>query len=471
MIACSCFWTNERPNFFTAIPARASRFHRRDDTPSVMFNISRESTPASKSHGKMQRLCRLMRRYQPRAPARVGEAVRRTFLTAKGEAWQTLPPNWRDAARTQLADGETLLAWFEPDLDAQLQYAPSVVLLTDRRLLAATQPSAWQSFRLTPNLTLRHREQGGAGLLELSDDNGRLASWRYTGGRAQGAARLVQRRETYLKEQRGETALSVTVCPSCGAVITSPDGVCTACNPEATPPRYAALFRLLRFARRRARLIFLGFLLTVASTAASLVPPYLYKPLIDDVLEPRRNFQLVPWLLGGIALATVLTWILDWGRIFVLAYTSEYIAADLRQETYAHLQRLSMEYFGGKRTGDLISRISSDSTRICNYLSMNVVDFAADCIMILMVSAVLLYTNPPLALAALLPFPLVMWLVYFVRGRLLRHYRRSGVAESEMTSILADTIPGIRVVKAFAQETREIERFHDANDHVLRANN
>ena len=68
----------------------------------------------------------------------------------------------------------------------------------------------------------------------------------------------------------------------------------------------------------------------------------------------------------------------DWGRVFVLNYASEFITADLRLETYSHLQRLSLEYFGGKRTGDLISRINSDTGRLCNFLSINVVDFLAD---------------------------------------------------------------------------------------------
>ena len=55
----------------------------------------------------------------------------------------------------------------------------------------------------------------------------------------------------------------------------------------------------------------------------------------------------------------------------MLAWVSERIAADLRNKTYAHLQWLSLEFFGGKRTGDLISRIGSDTDRICNFLSVN----------------------------------------------------------------------------------------------------
>ena len=74
------------------------------------------------------------------------------------------------------------------------------------------------------------------------------------------------------------------------------------------------------------------------------------------------------WYLLGFAGAAVLTWLLAWGRTYVLAWVSERIAVDLRNRTYAHMQSLSLEFFGGKRTGDLISRVSTDTDRICYFL-------------------------------------------------------------------------------------------------------
>src|SRR5207253_124020 len=127
--------------------------------------------------------------------------------------------------------------------------------------------------------------------------------FRYTAGRAKDVSRLVQRYDEFLKAQRGLPTLDTSVCPSCGAVL-GPDGVCQACNPESTPPRIASLLRLLHYSRSRAGLILLGFVLTVASSAAGLVPPALTRPLLDDVLVPYQsghtgNLGLIPWLLGG----------------------------------------------------------------------------------------------------------------------------------------------------------------------------
>ena len=115
----------------------------------------------------------------------------------------------------------------------------------------------------------------------------------------------------------------------------------------------------------------LGVFLTIASTAASMVPPYLTRPIIDDVLVPYQNGQSVPSSTSfpgcweGLPWQPFLSWLLGWARTYVVAWVSERIAADLRNQTYAHLQRMSLEFFGGKRTGDLISRVSTDSDRIC----------------------------------------------------------------------------------------------------------
>ncbi len=168
----------------------------------------------------------------------------------------------------------------------------------------------------------------------------------------------------------------------------------------------------------------MGFVLTLGATAAGLVPPYLIGPLVDDVLVPYQNqietirsaggdaaaqqaqlealrqsdqhgfWTPVVWYLSGIGIAAVVAWLLTWGQGIVMAWASERISADLRNHTYAHLQRLSLEFFGGKRTGDLLSRISTDTERICYFLSDNLVDFATDVLMIFGTAAIMLWHQP-----------------------------------------------------------------------------
>ena len=90
--------------------------------------------------------------------------------------------------------------------------------------------------------------------------------------------------------------------------------------------------------------------------------------------------------------------------------------------------------------------------------------------MFFFMAIVLIRKDAALALVTMLPIPLIAWLVHRVRRQLSEGFQQSSRAFDEMTSILADTIPGIRVVKAFAQENREIERFAQANNRILAAN-
>jgi ATP-binding cassette subfamily B protein len=235
------------------------------------------------------------------------------------------------------------------------------------------------------------------------------------------------------------------------------------------------LLRLLRFAKPYRGQLAAGFGLTLASTAATLVPPYLTIPLMDEVLIPYQSGQaidptLVGWLLTGLFASAMLAWALGWAKTYILALVSERIGADLRTQTYEHLLKLSLEYFGGRRTGDLMARIGSETDRINVFLSLHLLDFATDVIMILMTSAILFSINPPLALATLVPLPFIGWMIHVVRDRLRTGFEKIDRVWSEVTSVLADTIPGIRVVKAFAQEAREAQRFRDANRHNLEVN-
>jgi ATP-binding cassette subfamily B protein len=402
-------------------------------------------------------------------------------LKTSTDPWSTVPAARRREIEDRLEAGETLLGWFQPDLDDRLFYAQGLIVLTDRRVLAAdpvaadgdAAPLRWCGWRLEGDASLYSREHAGVGTLELVGPEGRLAHWRYTAARAADASRLLHRFEQHRNPAAAPAGDSI--CPTCGAVIPPEEGRCPKCAPAVAPRPTASLFRLLEFARPRARVIALGLALTFASTAAGLVPPYLTMPLLDRILIPYQNnqtvdFGLVPWYLGGLVAAAILAWLLDWGRLYVLAWVSERISADLRNRTYAHMQQLSVEFFGGKRTGDLMSRVGSDTDRICNWLSLNLLDFVTDIVMMFMTAGILFTIDPLLALVTMCPFPFIVWLVHRVRNRLRHGFRLAGIAWAAMISVLADTIPGIRVVKAFAQERREVERFGHSNDHVLNAN-
>ena len=365
-------------------------------------------------------------------------------------------------------------------MSAQLRFARGLVVLTNRRLAARMpEETTWKSWDFAPGLAMRHHDHAGVGTLELIDDTGRLAYWRFTLGANPAALRLSEQFERHLSAHlsgQSVQAPAATTCPRCQATLEPGQDDCPSCAAEAdTPPSTWTLLRLWRFARPYQGQLLAGFLLTLASTAATLVPPYLTMPLMDDVLIPYQNGQaidinLVGMYLLGLLAAALLAWGLGWARTYILALVSERIGADLRTTTYEHLLKLSLEYFGGKRTGDLMARIGSETDRICVFLSLHLLDFATDVLMIVMTSVILFSINPWLALVTLLPLPFIAWMIHVVRDRLRTGFEKIDRVWSEVTNVLADTIPGIRVVKAFAQERREAQRFRQANQHNLAVN-
>ncbi len=388
-----------------------------------------------------------------------------------------LPASWREDLQLQLSSEENVLAWLEVDLDGALYFARGLLVLTHQRLLwqSPNAPQTWQSLPLQTDWQLELSDHAGVGKLQLRNATEQLAEWRFTLGHNLQAAGLLS---GFNKLQAGQSPASWQVwCPNCHAPLSDPEQACRACEAEQddAPASTWSLFRLWRFAKPYQGQLFLGFMLTLASTAATLVPPYLTMPLMDEVLIPFQNGQqidthLVAWYLGGLLAAAVLAWGLGWFKTYVLALASERIGADLRSTAYEHLLKLSLEYFGGRRTGDLMTRIGSETDRLCVFLSLHLLDFATDVLMILMTAIILFSIDPWLALATLLPLPFIAWLIHIVRDRLRTGFEKIDRVWSELTNVLADTIPGIRVVKAFAQETREAKRFQEANKHNLAVN-
>ena len=367
------------------------------------------------------------------------------------------PPQIDNQARLQalLAPQENVQEALVVDLSHDLRFSPSSLVLTDTRLLAldgTTSAPAAQSWPLRPDLqaqALRLQLRFAALCAALGTDQ-----WHAV-----------------------RTPTPTPCCPDCGQTLPPDSDECPACarQPQEKSSTWV-LLRVGRFAKPYKGQLLLGLMLTLLGTAATLVPPYLTMPILDDILIPYQNNrqaidpQLVALYLGGLLASAILAWGLGWARTWVMAKVSERIGADMRTTVYAHMLNQSLEYFGSKRTGDLMSRIGSDTDRINMFLSLHALDFITDVVMMVMTAAILISINPWLALVTLVPLPFIVWLIHKVRSRLAIGFDRTSRVWAEITNVLSDTIPGVRVVKAFAQEQREMQRFARANQRNLQAN-
>ncbi len=399
-------------------------------------------------------------------------------------ALKPLSDDWQANVSARLMSAETMHGWLEINLDNKLYFKTSLLVITNQRLLHI-EPQTLESiaqtaeFQYGVNLKLEYRDHAGIGKIELFEQGKRIAYWFLTLENNTAALRFVKQFAQQINSLMTGQAISIEStepCPKCQFPMTADQDECPQCSRTLdAPPSTWTLFRLWRFAKPYQWQLLAGFLLMLASTAATLVPPYLTIPLMDKVLIPYQNGvpidkNMVSLLLAGLLGSALLAWSLGWARTYILALVSERIGADLRTITYEHLLRLSLQYFGGKRTGDLMARIGSESDRICVFLSLHLLDFATDVLMIIMTAAILISINAKLALITLLPLPIIAWMIHLVRDRLRTGFEKIDRVWSQVSNVLADTIPGIRVVKAFAQENREATRFREANQQNLIVN-
>ena len=236
----------------------------------------------------------------------------------------------------------------------------------------------------------------------------------------------------------------------------------------------AVIRRLLGYLRPYRRQLALGMTAATVITLVSLVPPYLAGHLIDRVVRPAQAGTLslpraatIAWIaVAAMALVYLVRQAAAHVRLRLMSILGEWVARDLRSELYEHIQRLSLSFFSRKRTGSLITRVSADTDRLWEFLAFGVVDVSLSLVMLAGLGVVLLTLDWRLGLVMTLPVPLFCWLIYRHGENISRLFIRAWRKWSRVTDVLSDTIPGIRVVKAFNQEQREIERFSERNQDV-----
>ena len=375
--------------------------------------------------------------------------------------------------------GERIMARFLTDLDASLHFHQGLIVLTDRRLLhvepAQAEDLSFRSWRLADIDDLVIDELGAVAELHLIQGGTQSHLWRVTSGRVREADGFLAKFKELQRAHRHEVQNGHPLGSTTPKKVEDDDPFASDEVATTSPPG-SPLWRLMKFCSQWHKLMGLGFILAMLSTWSGLIAPWLTGDLVDNVLIPLQSatervhvkhvYQFALYLAG----AAVLTWMLKWATTYVVSRLAERCASHMRRSTFEHLQKLSLTYFNKKRTGDLISRIGGDTDHISLFISVNFIDFLVDVLTIIFTAVIMFTVNPLLAFAALGPLPIVGWLVQWVRGVLRGGFAAASRAWSAMNSVLSDTIPGVRVVKAFAQEQREIERFRQTDKHIFDTN-
>jgi ATP-binding cassette subfamily B protein len=238
----------------------------------------------------------------------------------------------------------------------------------------------------------------------------------------------------------------------------------------------AVLLRLLAYLKPYRARLSLGLAAAAATAVAGLVPARLAGYVVDRVVVPfqsgalpSREASRLAWLsVAGMAAALGLRELFAWVRMRTLAITGEHVAADLRRDVFEHLQTLSLAFFSSKKTGSLISRITSDSDRIWEFIAQGLVEVTVSGLTLVGVGAMLLSLDWKLGLVMTVPVPLLFAAIWWHGRRMQGVFLTAFRKWSAVSDVLSDTLPGMKVVKAFHQESYESGKFNGANDRATR---
>jgi ATP-binding cassette subfamily B protein len=214
------------------------------------------------------------------------------------------------------------------------------------------------------------------------------------------------------------------------------------------------------------RTLILTGTLAVVSQALGLVVPWLTGSVVDDAVTGRDRTRL--WVLVGIIVALgVAKAIVMVARRLLAGNLSLDVEYDLRTGVYRHLLTLEQHYHDDHQTGQLLSRATADVTAIRVFLGYGLIFITQYIALVLAVIVLLIWTSPPLALASFVLAPLMIWMSARYSRRSFPILRDVQQRVADVTTQAEEAIVGVRVIKAFAQEDREVERFARRSEAVF----
>jgi ATP-binding cassette subfamily B protein len=354
------------------------------------------------------------------------------------------------------------------DMDTDGGFTQSWIVISDQYLFIFKEDAPTEPTKI-PIETLQEIKIEaliGGGLLEIIPKQGRPTYVRYSSSLAPKFAEVAEGLNQLIRREALElpTEVEKSRCSNCHRLLPEKDGICPACI-----SKWDTLKRVCGYlAPYKAKAMIL-VLITIAATLVDLVPPLIVQRIIDDALPHANNGLLI-----GLVLALFGAGLLSWGgevsHGWVAVWLAMRMVATIRQQLYQRLQHMPLRFFDKRKVGSLMSRITNDADRLEGFLIDGIPFLFTNALMVVGILGLLLYMSWRLTIFVLLPVPLLVFGGMLIWNRLMRGWSRQMAKWSRFNSHLSESISGIRVVKAFAQEKREARRFDQRNEELRQAN-
>ena len=227
------------------------------------------------------------------------------------------------------------------------------------------------------------------------------------------------------------------------------------------------ILRLLRYAiPYRGRLVAALLAMAVYAAASGLLA-MLIKPIIDDVLPSRERLGFVAAMLVA---CYVFKGLGSYASVYLMTDVGQRLVRDVRNELFGNMLDQSAGFFSRRTTGQLMSRLTNDVSRVQHVVSETVGDLVRELLAVLVYAGLLFYYDARLALVCLTGAPLIVYPLVRIGQRVRRTTRRSQEELEVLSHISAEAFTGHRIVKAFGAERHERRKFADAAHRLFRTN-
>lgn len=370
------------------------------------------------------------------------------------------------------------------DIDRMGRYQPQWLIVTADRLLVLTSEDEARttlSLALAEAKEFRCQNVIGSGLLQVHAEGMWVDVLRYTNRQATLFNKVARKLDRFLHGEPIEFLPGEEIdprrCRKCNLMLQFEGDVCPRCVDKG-----AVLTRMWRILSPYRGAAYLMMMLLFVGIALDLVGPRLTAYLVDHVL-PRSpetaqaihadpaQFQAHLWSLFVVVLilagAQVLRVFVNMANGIIGSRIGTSITFDMRRRLLQHLQQLSIGFYDKQQVGSLVARVAYDTEALHGFVLQLTSGFLFQVVMIVGVGTMMFLINVKLALFTLIPAPLVVTGSIIFWRYIYPRYYRFWDASSKQAGMLSGTLSGIRVVKAFGQEQRELERFSGASSYLL----
>jgi len=221
-----------------------------------------------------------------------------------------------------------------------------------------------------------------------------------------------------------------------------------------------------KYLRPHRTILIFSLSLSVISAALGMIQPYFAKVLIDRVFLARESGLLVPLLGALVALLTV-GFLIRVSNSYIYTLYSARLLFKMREDLFAHLQRIPLSFFSKKKIGDIFSRIATDMADVQALITETLPNYLFDSLTCVITAAILVWLHWKMALLSFCFLPFAALMIRWIRPRLLELAKNVAESNADIAHFLFETLGGMTLVRAFGAEESECEKLQVKQSNML----